>query len=729
MASSFQQKSRLRKFSYAGLIIVLLTGSMLLRKGIVEPRAYDLQLRAEAQGEVELTSSAVRLTLFGSRGLATCVLWQMAIEKQKRHQWNEVELLVKSVTKLQPNFVTPWLFQSWNLAYNVAVECDRTRDKYFYISRGIQLLAEGERRHQGTQNIVSQEDRKKFPGNPEMRFYMGLFYQMKIGNSDEKNAMRCLFDLSCTDPREWDPDTFWVIDEKGKTINWKKFEDFCRRHPRLVRRLREKLYCSEPKDVLAFLKKNRDIPSRFQEAVFAAGPAGQKTPLADPIQQFPILPPPYRADMPDPAKDRFDDQFQDDFDVFLAAHWWYVYAQEPLPEYPAVPYMGVREPNYQDLEYRIKYRFPKMMLELFRAYPARSLEYYAENREQFEGWFDGDGWEIEEWFENVPDVNTPVRVGQETKYSASPAWKKAFDTYENYGLKTGLLLSPEKRQQLTDLAERYYRKKYKVSDLSPPEPLSDIQRADNNGLMGESYDAHTKLFWNNQMRSLTNFDSHYEFCRVERLEEVVDARKLLFYANKLKAKFDVSATEEFKKGLMDWLEILVKYPKYQSLNEIQVETYENQWKYLELLQDDQKKNLIQIIRGTMQFGKMNPMLASIPTNIPFFDLNQDQENKLVPMRNVGGFLEWIYVLKEPERRDQQEALVYLSSMFIVPPKLPLELFKPNLLILITNRDPLAIEKQWRPLIEPENVVQGRSNLRLDRKALPPELKQATSPVQ
>ena len=53
-----------------------------------------------------------------------------------------------STSMMEP--VTPWMFQGWNLAYNVAVECDQPRDKYFYITRGTQLLAEGERRHQGS---------------------------------------------------------------------------------------------------------------------------------------------------------------------------------------------------------------------------------------------------------------------------------------------------------------------------------------------------------------------------------------------------------------------------------------------------------------------------------------------------------------------------------------------------------------------------------------------------
>ena len=82
-----------------------------------------------------------------TRGLVETVLWQIAIDKQMKHEWNQLEFFVRSLTKLQPHFLTPWLFQSWNLAYNVSVESDRVRDKYFYISRGIELLAQGERRN------------------------------------------------------------------------------------------------------------------------------------------------------------------------------------------------------------------------------------------------------------------------------------------------------------------------------------------------------------------------------------------------------------------------------------------------------------------------------------------------------------------------------------------------------------------------------------------------------
>src|SRR5262249_13821291 len=153
-------------------------------------------------------------------------LWWAAIKKQEKHEWNELELIVKSITKLQPYFVTPWLFQSWNLAYNVAVECERPRDKYYYISRGLEMLAEGERRNHGSGGD-DDPGSPKFPGSPDMRFNLGLFYQMKIGNSDEKIVMRCLLDMSCIDPLKREP---------ANLRTDKQFAEFCQDNPRLVRR-------------------------------------------------------------------------------------------------------------------------------------------------------------------------------------------------------------------------------------------------------------------------------------------------------------------------------------------------------------------------------------------------------------------------------------------------------------------------------------------------------------
>src|ERR1019366_667935 len=216
MATPLLQKARQQKMIYFGAIVVLFTLSLIHREFVVKPQAYRLQLLETSRGEVKLTSSAVRLMLTGSRGLAVTMLWYNAMDKQKRNEWNELELLVESITQLQPYFITPWLYQSWNLSFNVAVECDRPRDKYYYITRGLELLSEGERRNsgRGDESLLNDPTAKDvFPGHPDMRYYMGFTYQLKMGTSDERLTMRCLLEMSCIDPIERNPDRFWTTDE------------------------------------------------------------------------------------------------------------------------------------------------------------------------------------------------------------------------------------------------------------------------------------------------------------------------------------------------------------------------------------------------------------------------------------------------------------------------------------------------------------------------------------
>src|SRR5947209_1591343 len=256
MAVPYQQQALLRKVLYTGLIVGLFTVSLLHRRLVVEPQGNNLQLREVSKGEVKLTDSAIRLALTGSRGVAVTFLWSTALEKQKRHEWNEVDLLVSSITKLQPHFITPWLFQSWNLAFNVAVECDRPRDKYFYITRGLEVLAEGERRNY----------KPPAPGNPDMRQNMGSYYQLKVGNSDEKNTMRCLLEMSCIDPLDRAPARLWVDTDRGKKVKLDKFKEFCTQYPRLTRRLHDQLRYSSPDDIVRVLVENNAIPSGLPPA-------------------------------------------------------------------------------------------------------------------------------------------------------------------------------------------------------------------------------------------------------------------------------------------------------------------------------------------------------------------------------------------------------------------------------------------------------------------------------
>src|SRR5437868_1239694 len=124
MATPLQQASVRRKLVYAALIVVLFTGNAFAWRGLtfynreadgtvtvsrppehtVSATAQRLELSEADRGEADPTGASVRLLLTGSRGLAVTLLWQAAVKKQEKHEWNELELLVRSITKLEPHF-------------------------------------------------------------------------------------------------------------------------------------------------------------------------------------------------------------------------------------------------------------------------------------------------------------------------------------------------------------------------------------------------------------------------------------------------------------------------------------------------------------------------------------------------------------------------------------------------------------------------------------------------
>src|SRR5438270_1669609 len=144
MANVYQQAAKQRKTIYMVSMVVLLGLSLVVRgtffrigkasaeevkadpvKSLtLDGRAKVHELTELQQGDKELGGAAIQLMLTGSRGFAVCALWLGAIEKQREQEWSELDIAVDSITKLQPHFTAPWLFQSWNLAYNVSVEMD-----------------------------------------------------------------------------------------------------------------------------------------------------------------------------------------------------------------------------------------------------------------------------------------------------------------------------------------------------------------------------------------------------------------------------------------------------------------------------------------------------------------------------------------------------------------------------------------------------------------------------
>ena len=84
MASPYQQQALRRKLIYLGLIVALFTVAGVFRVWVVEAKGKELSIREQDLGEVELGSSALQLSLTGSRvrGLRAVVFRHGGPEKE-----------------------------------------------------------------------------------------------------------------------------------------------------------------------------------------------------------------------------------------------------------------------------------------------------------------------------------------------------------------------------------------------------------------------------------------------------------------------------------------------------------------------------------------------------------------------------------------------------------------------------------------------------------------------
>ncbi|HEX5471869.1 MAG TPA: hypothetical protein VFW73_08275, partial [Lacipirellulaceae bacterium] len=132
-------------------------------------------------GEIDPASETIKFATLGLRGVAVNLLWEKANYYKKVEDWTNLTATLEQLAKLQPNFITFWKFQAWNLTYNVSVEFDDYHDRYYYVRRGIEFLKEGE--HYNHFNL----------NDPQLLWDLGWFIGQKIGRADEYVEYRKLF--------------------------------------------------------------------------------------------------------------------------------------------------------------------------------------------------------------------------------------------------------------------------------------------------------------------------------------------------------------------------------------------------------------------------------------------------------------------------------------------------------------------------------------------------------
>jgi len=114
------------------------------------------------------------VALGGFRGLISNILWIRANDLQQDDKFFEAAQLADWITKLEPTFAQVWLFQGWNMAYNISVKFKDFPDRWRWVERGIELLRD--------------EGLRYNPNSVDIYRELGWFFQHKMGaNMDDAN--------------------------------------------------------------------------------------------------------------------------------------------------------------------------------------------------------------------------------------------------------------------------------------------------------------------------------------------------------------------------------------------------------------------------------------------------------------------------------------------------------------------------------------------------------------
>jgi hypothetical protein len=576
------QRVRQRKFLYAGLIVLLFGLGYVHRRNVLQVSTMENSLEVSNLGQVDMSGELSRYLLASFRGPLICGMWWEANEKQARHEYDQMEVVITALTKLQPHFKGPWKFQGWNLAYNVSVEFDRVQDKYYYIARGIRWYYEGDRVNVAKIYDPYQPDKLRKVGDPDLRKDLAYTVENKMDRADEAEFYRCFLQLSCIKPQDRQRSA-----NTSETEYVRQLEDFMKKYKILTRRIQ---YLRDVPDgdhqqllreLRSFLEqyetseRRRRMPSRY-EILSEEKEAELRRSLADPtlsaadkakIQQslqesqrpFPVWPPTmvprdYSVEMlPDeksslPGIVRTDPEamgfwvmtgtlqvlppvnfVQDGFDI---ARRWYQYAQEPLP-----PPNNNWARDYDPLQELNKYtRLQKQGTTIsFRAFPVKMRSRLARHLAT-------NGW----------------------KEESQITWQMAFDEWLKFGDANGLELSSEKWAELS-LAAQPYIKVFPDWSSNLQEPPAHMKDRPDYPQLVKGYEALSQI---RRIRQQSVF-AHYYFWRTysecagdyrspaawQTAKDLAEARHCWFRASRLKADPE-AALVEYDRGLVHWMRVL-----------------------------------------------------------------------------------------------------------------------------------------------------------------------------
>jgi hypothetical protein len=155
------------------ILLIVLAGALLFTSGRIQ---HSLNHDRDTLGltAAEPLQNAPPLLAFttvalgGFRGLISNYLWMRANDLQQDDKFFEAAQLANWITDLEPRFSEVWIFQAWNMAFNISVKFKDFGDRWRWVQNGISLLRDKALKYNPDNILIHRE--------------LAWFYQMKMGD-------------------------------------------------------------------------------------------------------------------------------------------------------------------------------------------------------------------------------------------------------------------------------------------------------------------------------------------------------------------------------------------------------------------------------------------------------------------------------------------------------------------------------------------------------------------
>ncbi len=152
-------RSRVRRDQLICLIIatVLMLVIFTIQPSLHARRSQLIQRNSSAKNLGHLLLTFPRLALGGFRGVLAAVLWEDAERDKNHHKWRPLETDYKAIATIEPYFGQVYIFNAWNMSYNLSAQFHSMNTKYKWVLDGLVSLYHGEKYVPNNANVIMNE--------------------------------------------------------------------------------------------------------------------------------------------------------------------------------------------------------------------------------------------------------------------------------------------------------------------------------------------------------------------------------------------------------------------------------------------------------------------------------------------------------------------------------------------------------------------------------------------